>query len=184
MRHSPLNAALGHRRIFLSNTVVEKLVEEAKRIEEDALYSSKGHYNCADNWKSVHYWIGIPAAILAGVASVSAFSENTAAAGYISVLVAILSALSTFLDPNARQNSHKSSGAAFGTLKNQARRFYEIEVYLEHDEKKLKKQLDALFLRRDELNTTSFSISARAYRKAKTDIESGSNNYKVDNDKS
>ncbi len=98
----------------MSHIVTSKLIEEAKRIEEDALYSSKGHYNCAENWKSVHYWIGIPAAVLAGVASVSAFSDNTVIAGYISVLVAILTALSTFLDPNARQNSHKASGAAFG----------------------------------------------------------------------
>ncbi|MGF1788957.1 SLATT domain-containing protein [Photobacterium swingsii] len=164
----------------MSNLVVNKLIEEAKRIEEDALYSSKGHYNSADKWKSLHYWIGIPAAILAGVASVSAFSENTVIAGYISVLVAILSALSTFLDPNARQNSHKSSGAAFGALKNKSRCFYEIDVHLETDDKKLKKQLDALFQRRDELNSTSLAISAKAYKKAKKDIEAGSNNYKVD----
>lgn len=170
--------------VKLSHIVRNKLIEEAKRIEEDALYSSKGHYNCADNWKSVHYWIGIPAAVLAGVASVSAFSDNTVIAGYISVLVAILTALSTFLDPNARQNSHKASGAAFGALKNQSRCFYEIDVYLEQDEKKLKKQLDTLFLRRDELNSTSLPISVKAYKKAKKDIESGSNNYKVDIDKS
>ncbi|PSV15945.1 SLATT domain-containing protein [Photobacterium kishitanii] len=168
----------------MSHIVLNKFIEEAKRIEEDALYSSKGHYNCADNWKSVHYWIGIPAAVLAGVASVSAFSDNTIVAGYISVLVAILTALSTFLDPNARQNSHKASGAAFGALKNQSRCFYEIDVHLEQDEKKLKKHLDILFHRRDELNSTSFSISAKAYKKAKKDIESGSNNYRVDINKS
>ncbi len=72
----------------------------------------------------------------------------------------------------------------YRALKNQSRCFYEIDVHLEQDEKKLKEQLDTLFLRRDELNSTSLSISAKAYKKAKKDIESGSNNYKVDIDKS
>lgn len=164
----------------MDTSLIDKLISEAKRIEEDALYSSKGHYNCADMWRHIHYWIGIPTAILAGIASISAFSENTTVAGYISALVAILTALGTFLDPNARQNNHKASGAAYGALKNKARSFYEIEVCLESDMVKLKKQLDILFLRRDELNSTSFPISAKAYKKAKKDIESGSNDYQID----
>ena len=41
---------------------------EAERIEEDATYSSKSHFNAEDTWVRRHYWLGIPSTILAAVA--------------------------------------------------------------------------------------------------------------------
>lgn len=166
----------------MSNEIVKKLTSEAKRIEEDALYSFKGHHNTAESWKNVHYWIGIPTVILAAAGSASAFNEENIIAGVLGIIVASLTALSTFLDPSGKQNTHKASGSAFGVLKNQARLFYEIEVTIENDASKLQKMLKILSIKRDELNSTSPTIPRRAYLKAKKDIESGSNTYKIDMD--
>jgi len=164
----------------VSEEIIEKLVSEAKRIEEDALYSFKGHNNAAESWKYVHYWIGLPTAVLAALGSASAFGEENLIAGILGIIVTSLIALSTFLDPSGKRNTHKASGSAFGILKNQARLFYEIEISIENDINKLHKILKALALKRDELNSTSPTIPRKAYLKSKNDIESGSNDYKVD----
>ena len=164
----------------MSDEIKNKLISEAKRIEEDALYSFKGHHNAAESWKYVHYWVGIPTAILAALGSASAFSEENIIAGVLGIIVASLTALSTFLDPSGKQNNHKASGDAFGVLKNQARLFYEIEISIGSDAHKLQEILKSLALKRDELNSTSPTIPRKAYMKAKKDIESGSNFYQID----
>ena len=33
---------------------------EAARIEEDSLYSAKGHWEAAKPWEHRHLWIGVP----------------------------------------------------------------------------------------------------------------------------
>jgi len=165
---------------LMSDRIKNKLILEAKRIEEDALYSFKGHHNAAESWKCVHYWVGIPTAIIAAVGSVSAFSEESLIAGILGIIVASLTALSTFLDPSGKQNNHKASGVEFGVLKNQARLFYEIDTSIENDINKLQKILKSLVLKRDELNSISPTIPRKAYLKAKKDIELGSNIYQVD----
>ncbi len=164
----------------MSDEIKNRLILEAKRIEEDALYSSKGHYNAGESWKYVHYWIGIPTVILAALASASAFGKESLIAGVIGIIVTSLTALSTFLDPSGKQNTHKAAGAAFGTLKNQARLFYELDVNLENDLAKLRESLNALALKRDDLNTTCPSIPEKAYLKARNEIEKGNAMYKVD----
>jgi len=157
-----------------------KLVAEAKRIEEDAIYSSKGHYNAGNSWKGLHLWIGIPTAILSALASASAFGEENTAAGILSILVTSLIALATFLDPSGKQSAHRASAAAYGTLKNDARIFYEIDVFIEKDITKLVQSLKQLAKQRDKLNSTSFNIPRRAYELARTDIKEGTNTYKID----
>lgn len=166
----------------MSEQLIQKLILEAKRIEEDSLYSFKGHHNAAESWKYVHYWLGIPTAVLAALGSASAFNEENIIAGVLGIVVASLTALSTFLDPGGKQNTHKSSGSAYGVLKNQARLFYEVETNIETDVKKLQTMLKALVLKRDDLNTTSPTIPKKSYLKAKKDIEAGSNDYKIDKD--
>ena len=53
----------------------DSLATEAGRIEEDCLYSARGHFEAAASWRRVHYGIGIPATVLAAVAGGSAVAE-------------------------------------------------------------------------------------------------------------
>lgn len=48
--------------------MVTALRREAERIEEDATYSSKSHFNAAQVWERRHYWLGIPATAFAAIA--------------------------------------------------------------------------------------------------------------------
>lgn len=36
---------------------ISVLRREAERLEEDAIYSSKGHFNAEDTWVRRHYWL-------------------------------------------------------------------------------------------------------------------------------
>ena len=164
----------------MSKDITTKLIQEAKRLEEDALYSFKGHHNAAESWKDIHYWIGIPTVLLAASGSLSAFNNQNIVAGVLAALATFLTILSIFLDPSEKQNSHKVAGASFGALKNQARFFYEVEINLEKDNKKLLNSIKTLTTKRDDLNTISPNIPEKSYLKAKKDIEAGSNEYLID----
>ena len=52
----------------------EAIIKEAKRIEENCLHTSKGHFVVAGFWSNFHLWLGIPTVILATIAGTSALS--------------------------------------------------------------------------------------------------------------
>ena len=83
---------------------------EAKRIEEDATYSSKSHFDAASAWSHAYYWIGIPIAILSAIAGASALSKfeyHSEIAGILSILIAILSSVNVFLNPQQKASAHR-----------------------------------------------------------------------------
>ena len=160
----------------------EKIVKEAKRIEEDSLYSSKGHFYAAQFWTNLHLWIGIPTSIMAAIAGASALSQfdnHQIVAGILAILVAALSAVSTFINPNEKATIHHNAGNHYNSLKNRARIFSEIDVNVESDEGLLAK-LRTLSAERDELNEKSPQIPKWAFRRARQGIEDGEAQYKVD----
>lgn len=69
---------------------------------------SRAHIIVSIQWGKTHLYIGIPSTILAAVASVQAISslDNQMVAIVISLSVAILAPLLTFLDPNSKSASH------------------------------------------------------------------------------
>ncbi len=160
----------------------DKIIKEAKRVEEDSLYSSKGHFYAAQFWTNLHLWIGIPATILAAIAGASALSQfdnHQIIAGVLAILVAALSAVSTFVNPNEKATIHHSAGNRYNSLKNRARIFSEIDMDIESDESLLAK-LKTLSAERDELNEKSPQIPKWAFRRARQGIEDGEAQYKVD----
>ena len=90
-----------------------KIIEEAKRIENDASYSAKGHYEAAGYWTRFHLMIGIPTVVLSAIAGASAlaqFDNHSIIAGFLAIIVAALTAVATFLNPNEKANSHQNVG--------------------------------------------------------------------------
>ena len=104
------------------------LQKEARRVEEDALFSAKGHFESGRIWSAVNLWVGMPAAMLAAISGVSAFGDATTVAGVLAMLVAALVAVTTSLDPSKRSNSHQVAGVRFNSLRNRARSFREIDL--------------------------------------------------------
>lgn len=160
----------------------EKIIKETKRIEEDSLYSSKGHFYAAQFWTNLHLWIGIPAtamAAIAGASALSQFDNHQIIAGILAILVSALSAVSTFINPNEKATIHHNAGNRYNSLKNRSRIFGEIDVDLETNEVLLTR-LRSLSAERDELNEKSPQIPKWAFRKARKGIEDGEAQYKAE----
>lgn len=167
----------------MDDNIKNKMINEAKRIEEDSLYSAKGHFVAANFWTNFHLWIGVPTAILAAIAGVSALSQfdnHNIIAGILAIVVTALTAVTTFLNPNEKANSHRNAGNKYISLRNKARIFCEIACCEEDSDQELAKQLKALAKQRDELNQDSPLIPTWAYKKARKGIEEGEAKYKVD----
>ena len=82
---------------------------------------SRAHIDVSVQWGKTHLYIGIPSTILAAVASVQAISslDNKLITVVISVLVAILAPLLTFLDPNAKSASHLEASRVYERMGDQ-----------------------------------------------------------------
>jgi hypothetical protein len=158
----------------------EALVAEAKRIEEDASYSSKGHFETARIWDQWHFWIGIPTSVAAAVAGVLALSAYTVASAVLSLIVAAASAVFTFLNPKERAAAHLKAGNAYKGLHNDTRIFREVDCQQGRTPEFLSSRLALLNERRNTLNTESPQIPRRGFEAARRGIEAGEATYAVD----
>ena len=152
---------------------------EAARISEDALHSSKGHYNAADRWCHVHLWIGIPNAVLAAIAGVSAFNGSEIIAGCLAVAVAAVTAVNTFLNPGDRASTHKRCAGEYHSLRNRARIFTNIVCRSFGSAEELSARFEEMVAKRDDLNAASPQIPEWSFKKAKAGIDAGQAEYKV-----
>ncbi len=144
-----------------------KIVEEAKAIEKDVLYSAKGHYEEANYWTQFHLLLGIPASLLSAIAGASAlsqFANHALIAGFLAIFVAALTGIATFLNPNGKASSHQTVGTKYTVLRNRTRMFYNLTVLTDTPDQVLLNQLQDLAKQRYELNEASPPISERAYK--------------------
>jgi hypothetical protein len=164
-----------------------QIIDEAKRLEETTLYSFKGHHHAAAGWAKGHLWLGLPTAILSTIVGAATFSqyakqypEVAFIAGCISISVAVLSGVTTFLNPNKREVAHLAAAHGFDKINNDARVFWSVECWLEESETILTVKLRELIDRKNELNGKSPQIPDWAYQRAKRGILAGEAEFKVD----
>jgi hypothetical protein len=158
---------------------IAALRREAERIEEDATYSSKSHFNAEGTWERRHYWLGIPAAVLAAIAGAS-FNSHPELASVFALLASLLTGLITFLKPNERATMHRAAAGQFLALRNDARLFREVELFQTERLNELPERLKALSATRNELNQKGPSIPRGAFVAARKGIEEGEATHKVD----
>ena len=164
----------------------EAIIKEAKRIEENCLYTSKGHFAAAQFWSKFHLWLGIPTVILASIAGASALSQfgsSIVIAGVISIVVVVLSATTTFLNPRERANIHLSAGNNYDSLLSKARIFWTIDCWQNDTDEILTQKLRSLSEERDRLNRECPQVPRFAYLTAKKGIKKGEANHEVDKTK-
>ena len=161
-------------------SLLAALRREAERIEEDATYSSKSHFNAEDTWVRRHYWLGIPATALAAIAGAALSKSQPEWASALTLLASLLTGLMTFLKPNERAAVHRAAAGQFLTLKNDARLFREVELLQTAQAAELPEKLKALSSTRNELNQKSPSIPRGAFVAARKGIEEGEATHKVD----
>lgn len=153
--------------------------DEALRIEEDSLYSARGHWEAAKLWSHAHMWLGIPLTICAATAGFSVQQYPTFATG-LAFAVAAGTALMTFLSPQQRHQGHADAGNAYKALNNQARIFRCVECASGKPLEELQDRLKELDARRNMLNTESPLIPRRAFVAARRGIEQGEAHYLAD----
>lgn len=156
------------------------LQREAERLEEDAIYSSKGHFNAEDTWVRRNYWLGVPATLLSAIAGATLVKSQPEWATGFTLLASLLTGLMTFLKPNERAAMHRAAAGQFLALRNNARFFREIELLQADQLDVLSERLKELSTMRNELNLKSPSIPRRAFVAARKGIEEGEAMHKVD----
>jgi hypothetical protein len=160
--------------------LIVALRREAERIEEDATYSSKSHFNAEGAWIRRHYWLGIPSTILAAVAGATLIRNQPEWGSVCALVASLLTGLMTFLKPNEHAAMHRSAAGQFLALRNDARFFREVELLQMDQLDELPGRLKALSATRNELNQKSPSIPRGAFIAARKGIEEGEAIHKVD----
>ena len=158
----------------------EKIADELQRMEEDCTHSGKAHFNAADRWARWNYLFGIPSVILSTAAGAAFFKDYPILAGTMTLVVAVLTSLMTFLKPGEKSSQHKSSGDQYLALRNNSRVYREIELSAVADDKTAFEALSGLTTRRDELNQASPAFSRADFEKARAGIEQGEAKHAVD----
>lgn len=162
----------------------EELKKEALRIHEDTEYSYKAHFVLAEMWNRVNFWLGIPAIILSVIAGSVALTKIICNfevyAGIAGFCAASLTALLTFMKPTVQYENHSKYGNQYLSLRNDLRRFYEIEVNTTKSDVELKEILDTLIAKKKDIDEKSPLLSNWAYNEAKKRIVKGETKYKVD----
>jgi hypothetical protein len=156
------------------------IVDELLRIEEDCIHSGKAQFNAGVRWSRYHLWLGLPSVILSAAAGAAFFSDYPDIAGAMSSVVAILTALSTFLKPSERAGSYKSSGDQYLTLRNDARVLRTIKIDAACDDAAAIANLDEITKRRNELNQASAQASRRDFEIARKGIDEGEADHRAD----
>ncbi|MDP8214176.1 MAG: SLATT domain-containing protein [Candidatus Euphemobacter frigidus] len=164
---------------------LEAIIKEAKRIEENGLYTSKGHFTSANYWSKFHLWVGIPTLVLAtiaGTAALGQFDTKNIIAGVLSIIIVLFTAIATFLNPKEKASNHLTAGNHYDSLLTRARIFWTIECHGDKTEEILTEKLMYLSEEKDRLNRESPQVLKWAFKKARRDIEEGEASYKVDDE--
>lgn len=160
----------------------DMIVNELRRVEEDALYSAKSHFNAADRWRGLSYYLGVPAAVMSGLAGASALSQfdhHNVVAGVLALVVAAVTAVITFVNPSEQAAAHQGCGNRYNALRNRCRLAAEVDaILLSVDD--LRGRLEELSTDRDQLGAEAPGIPRWAFEKARKGIEEGEAQYKVD----
>jgi len=160
--------------------VTTAIVAEAKRLEEDTLYSAKGHFETAARWERFNLAVGLIATVAAALAAVFTLSHNDALVILLAILVSISTGVITFLNPNKIAASHHRAGTEYNAIRNKSRIFYEIECQSNDANDHLIAELKAMSRQKDDLSAKSPSVPPWAAKKARQGIEAGEATYKVD----
>lgn len=152
--------------------------DEAENVHEAAKLSSETQFEYAKRWRSVDRWVGSAAAALAAVAGVGGLSKllSIAWAGGIAVASALVGAISASIA--ARRTTEKAAVSAnsYRALQQDTRLFLNIDLdSMTVDE--AREQLQKLVDRSQQLNRESEIPSDPAWKRAKKQIEGGSQTY-------
>jgi hypothetical protein len=97
--------------------------------------SQLSHYEAANIFESMNYWLGIPSIILSTILGTSIFATLGKSVdiivqilfGLVSVIAAVLTGLQTFLRFSERSEKHRTIAARYGSLRRQIEELLSLE---------------------------------------------------------
>lgn len=163
-----------------SPQTLQAIRDEAFRIEEDSLYSARGHWEASKPWAWANLAIGIPLTLASAIGGVSAMNDSPKLATGIAFAVSAGTALVTLLAPGQKHQRHADCGNAYKSLNNRARIFRTIECSLNKPLDELQEKLTQFDAERNSLNSSSPIIPRKAFEAARRGIEAGESTYFAD----
>ncbi|MBB5663863.1 hypothetical protein GGE68_002053 [Rhizobium leguminosarum] len=155
------------------------LINEAKRLDEDLLWSMTACFQIATWWRILHWVFGVPSVIAAAVTGLKAVKAgDPETLVYWAIASAILSALTTFVNPSRSAREFHHSGVRCSALKSKIRRFWQIDCATE--DANLRKTLEKLADEKAHLMETMPHTGGLAYWLAGLSIKKGQNEHEVD----
>jgi hypothetical protein len=147
---------------------LRRIRQEIKRIEEESFIAAEKHYASETPWFRWTYWLGIPASLLAAVSSTMSFAQvdkRGIIVGVVSMIVAILAGMLTYLDPSKKANAHHASAKSYEALFRKARLLHRVVSLKEDaDLHKLEADLNLLLTEYIEISKNSLPIPGEAYK--------------------
>ena len=160
----------------------EEIIKEARRIEESTLYAAKSHYNDSSMWTMFHMLLGLPTTVLSSIVAVKSFAQFDSthnASGIIALIVAGLSGLMTFLNPNEKSAIHHKAANSYDSLNNRARIFRTIDCWGKDTDFVLTNKLKEFSEEQIKLNS-GVQPSPLGYLRAKWGIKNGEADFEAD----
>ena len=96
------------------------------------------------------------------------------------MLIVVLTAVTTFLNPKERANTHQTAGNNYDSLLSRVRIFWTVDCWRENPEELLAGKLKDFAEQRDRLNRDCPQPPKWSYKIAKKSIEEGEADYMVD----
>lgn len=159
------------------NDILKKIQAEAHRLEWNAIYTSKGHYNAAMLWNLTHYTLGIAAVIFGAFAGKEFAGLNPNIATFMASCSAALAAIITLLKPSEKAGPHHQSGVRISSLLNRLRFFQNITAANASDSKELSEELKGLSEDYNGLTETAPPIPWLAYQLTRRGVRKGEHKY-------
>lgn len=160
--------------------LMHELGLEADRLLEDVLHSEQSHFEASRLWWHAYTWSGILLTVLSAGAAASGINGWIKLGAALSAGAAVVAALLTFLRPEERHQLHRGFGNRYLALRGKARRFKNLVLVAEADLNTLRRKLESLVRRKDELNSESPGIPRPAHKLAKRRIEDGEPCHRAD----
>lgn len=164
----------------------DELRDEANRLLIDAEYTGRQHMLMGQWWRGWQTRLGFPLALVTAAASAAAgvsalVGWGTAPTVILGFAGAIAGAVSAFFRPGDQANGHSLKGAQLIALRNEARRFMNIDMKATLSTDALIDRLRSISERYDRLRASDpLQLPPWTYPKVKAQLAAGNYDYEGD----
>jgi hypothetical protein len=164
---------------------VEEIFRELRRVEESAELSAQTQFEQAKVWKTLHTWISLPAAVIAGVLALGtggcllADVLSKEVAGGLVIAAAALGGIVVWLSAANRANSAETSANEYLALQGDARvtRIIDLRVA---EFSQAREMLAEILEQQNSINRQAPTSSRVARKRAARNIREGGLKYNAD----